>query len=205
MSRFASHVAFYLLWILVTKYGPTLNCPFVCFLNLCAVARGRRGRPHTPFSTLYLTVSLLSELAMFSFRRKSSKKEQDSPQIRTSPSLPQLSSPGIPWPENLVDVAAIRHTPPPPGSQHQGAVKTSLHGNDQSPIPFHKPFRASPGKAQDGRGTISSFYMSSPPSAFDNRKGTAPVSVGRYSQRRARVSPTFNLMVCGPPFQGIFK
>ncbi|KAJ6477394.1 septin family protein [Mycena vitilis] len=128
---------------------------------------------------------------MFSFRRKPST--QEAPTIRTSPSLPTLSSPGVAWPENLVDVEAVRQansTEAPP----QGAAKTSLQGPDRPAIPFHKPFRASPGKAGDG--PISSLYMSGPPTAFDNRKSAAP-TVSRYSQRRARVPPTFNLMVVG--------
>lgn len=134
---------------------------------------------------------------MFSFRRKP-KKEDFNSGIRTSPSLPELSSQGIPWPENLVDIAAIRQTPPPEAPQ-QGAAKTSIQGIDHTPIPFHKPFRGSPGKQQDG--PISSLYMSSPPSAFDAHKlhnGTAHTR--KLSQRRAPRSnpPTFNLMVSAP-------
>lgn len=130
---------------------------------------------------------------MFSFRRRSSKKAQDASQIRTSPSLPELNSEGIPWPKNLVDVASIRQTPPPDHPQ-QGAVKTSFQGVDSSStIPFHKPFRGSPGKPHDG--PIFSLYMSNPPSAFDRHKNEHASISGRYSQKRARVPPTFNLMV----------
>ncbi|KAJ7505282.1 septin family protein [Mycena galericulata] len=129
---------------------------------------------------------------MFSFRRKPSKQEE-TPRIRTSPSLPTLSSQGIPWPENLVDVDAIRQISPPE-IPSQGAAKASLQGPDRAPIPFHKPFRASPGKPADG--PISSLYMSGGPPAFDNRKSAAPTT-SRYSQRRARIPPTFNLMVVG--------
>ncbi|KAF5382715.1 hypothetical protein D9615_002863 [Tricholomella constricta] len=129
---------------------------------------------------------------MFSFRRKP-RKEPDTTQIRTSPSLPELNSQGIPWPEDLVDVAAIQDIPASDSPQ-QGAAKSSFQGVPD-PIPFHKPFRGSPGKPKEG-GPISSLYMSSPPSAFDNRKSNTP-TVGRYSQRRARVPPTFNLMVVG--------
>ncbi|KAJ7095830.1 septin family protein [Mycena belliarum] len=128
---------------------------------------------------------------MFSFRRKPSKVEE-TPRIRTSPSLPTLSSQGIPWPENLVDVESIRDSPPySPPAQGAATGKVSLQG---PPIPFHKPFRPPPGKPGDG--PISSFYMSGPPPAFDNRKSAAP-SATRYSQRRARIPPTFNLMVVG--------
>ncbi|KAJ7250823.1 Septin-domain-containing protein [Mycena haematopus] len=129
---------------------------------------------------------------MFSFRRKPSKPEQ--PRIRTSPSLPTLSSPGVAWPENLVDVEAIRQAVPPDILPAQGAAKTSFQGPERAAIPFHKPFRASPGTPGDG--PISSFYMSGAPPTFDTRKSTAP-TVSRYSQRRARIPPTFNLMVVG--------
>ncbi|KAJ7863054.1 Septin-domain-containing protein [Mycena olivaceomarginata] len=129
---------------------------------------------------------------MFSFRRKPSKPDSP-PRIRTSPSLPTLSSPGVAWPENLVDVEAIRQAPDVLPAQ--GVAKTSLQGPERPPIPFHKPFRAAvPGTPADG--PISSLYMSGAPLAFDNRKSTAP-TVSRYSQRRARVPPTFNLMVVG--------
>ncbi|KAJ7784517.1 septin family protein [Mycena metata] len=127
------------------------------------------------------------------FRRRPTKVEEP-PRIRTSPSLPTLSSPGVAWPENLVDVDAIRQAAVPPEVPAQGAAKTSLQGPERTAIPFHKPFRASPGKPTDG--PISSLYMSGPPTAFDNRKSAAP-SATRYSQRRARIPPTFNLMVVG--------
>jgi len=137
---------------------------------------------------------------MFSFRRKP-KQEPESPRIRTSPSLPELNSQGIPWPEDLVDIAAIREDPPPDAAPTQGAAKTSFQG--QAPIPFHKPFRPSTGSAQDG-GTISSLYMTGPPpSAFEKKVVSPPV--GRYSQRRVRIPPTFNLMVSFGPFFAMFS
>ncbi|KAG6831925.1 hypothetical protein H0H92_006526 [Tricholoma furcatifolium] len=104
---------------------------------------------------------------MFSFRRKP-RKEPDTPRIRTSPSLPELNSQEIPWPENLVDVNAIQEVPIPEQSKQ--------------------------GKPKDG--PISSLYMSSPPSAFESKKVGIP-NIGRYNQRRARIPPTFNLMVVG--------
>jgi hypothetical protein len=132
---------------------------------------------------------------MFSFRRRG-KKQDDSPQIHSSPSLPQLHSQGVmPWPENLVDVASVRASTAE--AAQQGAAKTSLQleGTDQSPIPFHKPFRTLSGKPHNG-ASISSLYMSSPPSAFEGRKSTAfSTGTGRQSQRRTRNPPTFNLMV----------
>jgi len=125
---------------------------------------------------------------MFSFRRKP-KKQPDSPRIRTSPSLPELNSQGIPWPEDLVDIASIRQEPPPDTAATQGATKTSFQG--QPAVLFHKPFRPSTGKRHEG--PISSLYMSGAPSSFDKR--AAPATAGRFSQRRPRLPPTFNLMV----------
>jgi len=126
---------------------------------------------------------------MFSFRRKP-KKEPDTPRIRTSPSLPELNSQGIPWPEELVDIQAIRQEPSPDGSPQKGATKTSFQG--ESPRTFHKPFRQQAEKTTNG-GPISSIYMSGPTPAFD--KHILPPLAGRFSQRRARIPPTFNLMV----------
>ncbi|KAF9565740.1 septin family protein [Agrocybe pediades] len=129
---------------------------------------------------------------MFSFRRKP-KKEPDSPRIRTSPSLPELNSQGIPWPEELVDIQAIRQEQPSPdglGTSHQRRAATQ----DSSPRTFHKPFRQQAGKTEDG-GPISSIYMAGPAPTFD--KHTLPPLASRISQRRARIPPTFNLMVVG--------
>ncbi|KAK0464274.1 septin family protein [Desarmillaria tabescens] len=123
---------------------------------------------------------------MFSLRRKSTKPVE-TPRIRGSPSLPELNPQGIPWPEDLVDINSIRDDQPPVSPTHNGPAKTSFGMEVHSPIPFHKPFR-SPGKPAEG-GPISSLYMTPhPPSAFRTTK---------YSQRRARLPPTFNLMVVG--------
>ncbi|KAF8798961.1 septin family protein [Phlegmacium glaucopus] len=132
---------------------------------------------------------------MFSFRRKP-KKEPDAPRIRTSPSLPELNSQGIlPWPEDLVDIAAIRQTPPDVVTP-QGATKISFPGLEQGPISFHKPFRQSTEKATDETRKSATFFTSkNPPSAFD--KKVPPLSAARLGQRRARIPPTFNLMVVG--------
>ncbi|KAK0243989.1 septin family protein [Armillaria nabsnona] len=123
---------------------------------------------------------------MFSLRRKSTKPVE-TPRIRGSPSLPELNPQGIPWPEDLVDINSIRDDQPPVSPTHNGPTKTSYGMEAHSPIPFHKPFR-SPGKPAEG-APISSLYMS-PPSAFKT-------SATKYSQRRARLPPTFNLMVVG--------
>lgn len=142
---------------------------------------------------------------MFTFRRKP-KQEPESPRIRTSPSLPELNSQGIPWPEDLVDINAIRQEPLAEAVPTQGAAKTSFQGpNPDVPIPFHKPFRPSIGKRNEG--PISSLYMAAPLSSTDGK--APPRSMGRYSQRRARIPPTFNIMVscdlASPSMQGCFN
>ena len=139
---------------------------------------------------------------MFSFRRRSSKKGQENdetPQLKSSPSLPKLPSQEIPWPENLVDVAAIREESGSDEALPKGAAKTSFQGVDLAPVSFHKPFRGSPGKSIDGEvngGTISSLYMSHPPSSFEiSQSSKSSPAASRPSQRRTRQPPTFNLMV----------
>jgi hypothetical protein len=131
-------------------------------------------------------------IVMFSFRRKP-KKAPDTPSIRTSPSLPELNSQGIlHWPADLVDIAAIQQNPQAdvvPPQRPQSATKISFQ-REQGHISFHKPFRPSTEKANDGtRKPVPKI----PPSAFD--KTVRPLSVARFSQRRARIPPTFNLMV----------
>lgn len=137
------------------------------------------------------------------FGSRKKKKGDDAPVVRPSPSLPEMSSQGIPWPQDLVDINDIRHTPPS-GQPARGAAKTSFSSPDRSAIPFHKPFRMSPGKSPSadaaGGGPIASLYMSHPPSAFSvqqQQKTRAHDTRSRHSQRRSRVAPTFNLMVSG--------
>ncbi|KAG1746013.1 Septin-domain-containing protein [Suillus paluster] len=137
---------------------------------------------------------------MFSFRRRPRTLDSTVPQLKTSPSLPELHSQGIPWPENLVDVAVIREnpTPVPERHPHQGAVKSSVSCSDRAPIPFHKPFRLIAGQPAENGSKISSLYMSHPPSAFGNwRSSTTTVSSTRRSHRKNRAPPAFNLMVVG--------
>lgn len=126
-----------------------------------------------------------------SFRRKP-KKAQDSPSIKSTLSLPDINSQGIPWPEELVDISAIRDLPPPEDCPQNGAAKSSVRGSSETPIAFHKPFRNFASVAAKG-GSISAMFMSSPPSAFDRKNIIKPT--GRFGQRRTRVPPTFNLMV----------
>ena len=136
---------------------------------------------------------------MFSFRKRP-RTASSEPQLKPSPSLPELPSQGIPWPENLVDVSLIGEKPLAEPEYHprQGAAKTSLPSPDHSTIPFHKPFRLISGKPTENGGTISSLYTSHPPSAFGNwRSSTAPVPSTRRSHRKNRTPPAFNLMVRG--------
>lgn len=137
---------------------------------------------------------------MFSFRRKPQTPQSTGSPLKTSPSLPELHSQGIPWPENLVDVSVINESPRPELEHHpkQGAVKSSISSSDRAPIPFHKPFRLIAGQPADNGSKISSMYMSHPPSAFGNRKScTVPALSSRRSHRKNRASPAFNLMVVG--------
>ncbi|EAU85761.2 hypothetical protein CC1G_04978 [Coprinopsis cinerea okayama7 len=113
---------------------------------------------------------------MFSFRRKP-KKDPQPTVIRTSPSLPELNSQGIPWPEDLVDISAIRESSPPPPSSDD-----------------HHPVLGNPQES----GGISALYMTpGGPPTFEPKKAHSLSSSTKYSQRRARVPPTFNLMVVG--------
>ncbi|KAL0579145.1 hypothetical protein V5O48_002878 [Marasmius crinis-equi] len=137
---------------------------------------------------------------MFSLRRKSKRAPQP-PRVKTSPSLPEVHNQGIPWPESLVDVSSIRNDEEDhhPGRRVEGATKTSLQGPPNHPIPFHKPFRPPSGSSSASvmtSGPISTMYMASPPSAFSNWK-KSPAPIPRYSQRRTRIPPTFNVMVVG--------
>lgn len=137
---------------------------------------------------------------MFSFRRKPRTPDCTGSPLKTSPSLPELHSQGIPWPENLVDVTVIRESPLPEPEHYpqQGAVKSSVSSSDRAPIPFHKPFRLIAGQPAENGSKISSMYMSHPPSAFGNwRSSTVPVLTPRRSHRKNRAPPAFNLMVVG--------
>ncbi|RDX42497.1 hypothetical protein OH76DRAFT_1422481 [Lentinus brumalis] len=130
---------------------------------------------------------------MFSFRRKPKKADENPPFIRTSPSLPELSAQGIPWPSNLVDLSQLPQEAPP----RRGAAKTSFSADVAQPVPFHKPW-SSPGKATDSSTgpPIASLYTHPPPSAFETRK-TSIQGRHRPSQKRNRNPTTFNLMVAG--------
>jgi hypothetical protein len=183
---------------------------------------------------------------MFSFRRKPKKYEETSP-IRTSPSLPDLKTVqgSIPWPEDLVDVAAIRKldvedegtsvmatTEESSGgggangrpsvasnSRVQGATRISFSAG-RVPVMFHKPFVRSttiptPGSsstvgavdADDTKAPISSFYMAmaTPAEAlnqmrkkrYEKKEKSENAGGSKIGQRRGKIPPAFNIMVCG--------
>jgi hypothetical protein len=126
------------------------------------------------------------------FRKKTVKEPVDIPTRRTS--LPDVTSQDVQWPEDLVDITAIRLTPPPePQPQGAAPVPISFQTDERGNTPFHKPFRQFIGRSHDGGDrSISSIYMSQPPpSAFLVSSG----ATARVGQRRTRVPPKFNLMV----------
>jgi len=139
----------------------------------------------------------------FGSRKKKGKEEERT--VRMSPSLPEMKAQGVPWPSDLVDANELskqqRDSIQPP---FHSAAKVSF-SSENGTMPFHKPFRVfahrSSNASEGGRGpnAIASLYMSHPPSAFNaaqDRTATQSVRT-RHSQRRARIAPTFNLMVAG--------
>ncbi len=123
------------------------------------------------------------------FRKKQVKEPVEAPLRKAS--LPDITSQDVQWPEDLVDVAAIRHTPPPE-PQLQGAAPISFQPHERGTTSFHKPFRHFLGRSHDGGDrSISSIYMTHPPSSFHSSSGPTT----RVGQRRTRVPPKFNLMV----------
>ncbi len=58
----------------------------------------------------------------------------------------------VQWPEDLVEMTAIRHTPPPE-PQLQGAAPISFQPDEPGTARFHKPFRRFTGRSHDG-GTL---------------------------------------------------
>src|SRR5260221_10456048 len=66
-------------------------------------------------------------------------------------------SQGVQWPEDLVDMAAIRHTPPPE-PQLQDAAPISFQPDEPGTASFHKPFRRFTGHSHDG-GTVPSLQF----------------------------------------------
>src|SRR6266851_2029469 len=73
-----------------------------------------------------------------SFRKKPVKEPVEETVRKTS--LPDIASQDVQWPEDLVDIAAIRHTPPPE-PQLQGAAPISFRPDEPGTTSFHKPFR----------------------------------------------------------------
>ncbi|THV00811.1 hypothetical protein K435DRAFT_793786 [Dendrothele bispora CBS 962.96] len=129
---------------------------------------------------------------MFSLRRKKTVQPDPSTQIRGSPSLPELTSQGIPWPESLIDVSSIQQDDYPPTQKpSQSAGEPDLNQKQQN----EEGQGAMGGVGGAGGGSISALYMSNGPATFNAKGRSVPLS--RYSQKRARLPPTFNLMVVG--------
>ncbi|KAH8825360.1 septin family protein [Flagelloscypha sp. PMI_526] len=131
------------------------------------------------------------------FKRRPSKVVEPPPRVRPRPSLPELKSPtDVQWPANLVDKETMESIP----DTNAHAAKSSLKGSDQQAIPFHKPFRGVSDTGLHTNGaTISSLYMADPVdiSKENWRSKATPVAVRHRTQRRAKLAPTFNLMVVG--------
>lgn len=71
---------------------------------------------------------------MFSFRRKP-KKPEEPPPIRASPSLPDLKNMvqgDIPWPEDLVNIAAIRNLEGDEEGDPIASMTEATHIGDES-------------------------------------------------------------------------
>ncbi|KAL5519795.1 hypothetical protein ACEPAG_1455 [Sanghuangporus baumii] len=150
------------------------------------------------------------------FGSKSAKKkgrgDENQQHVVRMASLPEMSSQGVAWPSEFVDITSIRQNPPQTPTPH-GAAKVSFSAPEGNvAIPFHRPFRGSissrpaPGREEvRSTGTIASLYMSKPaypPSAFgtkpSERASTPHSTRTRHSHsQRKRVAPTFNLMVAG--------
>lgn len=79
----------------------------------------------------------------------------------------------------------------------RGAAKTSLQngGHGTRVIPFHKPFRGASGNSEENGGSTTTPSKSHPPSAFNIWKAPSAATPSSIRQRRARIPPTFNLMV----------
>jgi hypothetical protein len=119
---------------------------------------------------------------MFSFRRKP-KKPEEPPPIRSSPSLPDLKNTvqgNIPWPEDLVDVAAIRKEEAEEDINSVAAMTEESHGagrgngrssvqgaarisfsKGREPVMFHKPFFRAPEESSSRNGVPTPGFASS--------------------------------------------
>ena len=146
------------------------------------------------------------------FGSKSKKKgiPQEDRSVRLSPSLPELSAQGVAWPENLVDLAAIRDIPSPPETPDpgaQGTIKSLFRSPSRTGnIPFHRPFRVSADtnasavtsgtiNSRNG-GPIHALYTSHPPPSFNMNSPTSPTTAihAKRSMHR-KTPPMFNMMV----------
>jgi hypothetical protein len=150
---------------------------------------------------------------MFSFKRKPKKPEETSP-IRTSPSLPDLKTAqgSIPWPEDLVDVAAMRKfdaedegtsvmaaTEESSGRGTNGRPSVASHNRAQGatrisfsrgrdPVMFHKPFIhpttvPTPGSSSTV-GTVDADDTKAPISSFYMAMATPAEALNQMRKKR---------------------
>ncbi|EIW81062.1 hypothetical protein CONPUDRAFT_82138 [Coniophora puteana RWD-64-598 SS2] len=106
---------------------------------------------------------------------------------------------GIPWPEDLVDIAAIRATPPP-DDVRQGPFRSALLSSAEGgAIPFHKPsrFRA---ESLDGHGTQSGNGRRESEGASDEAQaGANEVDRGRPTRPSIVPISSFYMSQSHPP------
>lgn len=168
-------------------------------------------------------------------KKQSPPRPQVSP-LKVSPSLPELRSSGktMAWPENLVDVVDLQQQmniqnqepfPSPPHSLTETSKASFSQSTNESPIPFHKPFRmptTSDASAGSVAGTLKTAttmthvthvgnpgFPAAPPSALKANQAiyaSPPSAWGRESsytvsgrarsvRTRKNLPPTFNIMV----------
>ncbi|KZT39916.1 hypothetical protein SISSUDRAFT_1044871 [Sistotremastrum suecicum HHB10207 ss-3] len=169
-------------------------------------------------------------------KKKQSPPRQNSP-LKVSPSLPELkirstSDKAMAWPENLVDVDDLQQEmqniepfPSPPHSLTGPSKISFSQSTNESPIPFHKPFRmptTSDASAGSVAGTLKTAtttthhagspgfpapplsaskaghtIYASPPSAWGRESSYSVSGRARSIRTRKNVPPTFNIMVAG--------
>lgn len=145
---------------------------------------------------------------MFSFGRKNSRAgppPNGTTKLRRQPSLPAFQSENIPWPNELVDINAIKAPAVPQTPPRAAPSKLAVQGSPNA-VPFHKPFRSSSETVRENpqrqvggqRQPISSLYMKREESSAepDGQTMARRVKRSRDNQRKVRLPPTFNLMVC---------
>jgi hypothetical protein len=137
--------------------------------------------------------------------------------VRATPSLPELSSPTLAWPEGFVEITADDLPPATAATTNGAGHHSNGHANgypatphtaktsvEFSPVPvFHMPFRTADAQG----GPIATLYASPTPRAFEPPPAQVPVPPlptrasntsdvrRKKSHARHRTQPTFNIMV----------